>query len=83
MDNIWGIVSLVSWAVAFFALLSAFVLGYRATTEIPRPGAERPDLEPKRIVKAGVLLIVFAFAVLVGALSGIAWIVLMFAGGAR
>lgn len=77
-----GIISLAAFAVAAAALVYVLVLGYRATTEIPTPYNLRPELEPKRIMRAGIGLLVLMISLLAGVISGIVWIVTAFTGGA-
>lgn len=77
-----GEIAIVSIALAIASMIVLFVLGYRAVTAIPTAENLRPDLEPKRIMRAGLLVIVIVVGWIVGIIAGIVWIVQMFTGGA-
>lgn len=77
-----GTVSLTAFAVAAFALVYVLVLGFQATTEVPTAENFRPELEPKRIARAGIGFIILMISLLVGVIAGIVWIVQAFTGGA-
>lgn len=73
-----GYISLAGFAVAAVALVYVLVLGYRATTEIPTAENFRPELEPKRIARAGIGFIVLMISLPTAVISGIVWIVQAF-----
>lgn len=73
-----GIISLTAFAVAAVALVYVLVLGYRATMEIPSAENFHPDLEPKRIMRAGIGFLVLMISALAGVIFGIVWIVTAF-----
>lgn len=77
-----GEIALIAIGIGIVSMITLFVIGYRATMEIPTAENFHPELEPKRIMRAGVLFLVIVVAWIVGIVSGIVWIVQSFTGGA-